>query len=117
MGKPKKGGFPPSQPIVNHITIKNGAIDKANAIIAWGDSVVWTNEDSVPYKLARFTNGQPETPPIIWADLGPAGTDSDTSQEVVFTWLSGMSKDPIVYQYGMLPPGTATATITAQIKV
>jgi hypothetical protein len=116
MGKPKKGGFPPSEPIVNRITIKNGAFDKANATIAWGDSVVWTNDDSVPYKLARFTNGQLDSS-IIWADLGPAGTDNETSSEVVFTWTSGMSKDPIVYQYGMLPPGTATATITAQIKV
>jgi hypothetical protein len=115
MGKPKKGGFPPSQPIVNYIAIKNGAID--NATIAWGDSVVWSNEDSVPYKLARFTNGQPETPLVIWAELGPVGTDSANSAEMVFVWSPGMSKDPIVYEYGMLPPGTATATITAQIKV
>jgi len=114
MGKPKKGGFPPSQPIVNYIAINGGAIN--NATIAWGDSVVWTNEDAESYKLAPFKNGQPD-PDNIWADLGPVGTDTANSAEMVFTWSPGMSKDPIVYQYGTLPPGTATATITAQIKV
>jgi hypothetical protein len=114
MGKPKKGGFPPSEPIVNYIAIKNGAID--NVTIAWGDSVVWTNQDPEPYKLAQFTSGQPD-PTKIWADLGPVNTDSANSAEMVFVWSPGMSKDPIVYEYGMLPPGTAKATITAQIKV
>lgn len=115
MGKPKKGGFPPSQPIVNYIAIKDGAMD--DVTIAWGDSVVWTNEDAESYKLAAFTDGKPDDPPIIWADLGPVGSDTANSAEMVFVWSPGMSKDPIVYEYGMLPPGTATATITAQIKV
>jgi hypothetical protein len=114
MGKPKKGGFPPSEPIVNYIAIKNGAME--NATIAWGDSVVWTNEDTESYKLAPIKNGKPD-PDNIWADLGPVGTDTANSAEMVFVWSPGMSKDPIVYEYGMLPPGTATATITAQIKV
>jgi hypothetical protein len=114
MGKPKKGGFPPSQPIVNYIAIKNGAI--GNVTVAWGDSVVWTNEDQQAYKLAPLVNGQPD-PTKIWADLGPVGSPTANSAEMVFTWSSGMSKDPIVYEYGMLPPGTAKATITAQIKV
>jgi hypothetical protein len=114
MGKPKKGGFPPSQPIVNYIAIKNGAID--NATIAWGDSVVWTNLDPESYKLAPITTGPPD-PTKIWAELGPVGTESANSAEMVFVWSSGMPKDPIVYKYGMLSPGTATATITAQIKV
>jgi hypothetical protein len=118
MGKPKKGGFPPSQPIVNYIAIKDGAMD--NVTIAWGDSVVWTNEDAESYKVVPFKNGQPD-PAITWADLGPVGTPTANSAEVVFVWSSGMSKDPIVYEYGIYLPGTetpkATATITAQIKV
>jgi hypothetical protein len=114
MGKPKKGGFPPSQPIVNYIAITSGNI--GNVTIAWGDSVVWTNEDAESYKLAPFTNGKPDATKI-WAELGPVGSDTANSAEMVFVWSPGMSKDPIVYQYGMLPPGTATATITAQIKV
>jgi hypothetical protein len=112
MGKPKKGGYPPPQPIVNYIAIKNGALDPANLTIAWGDSVVWTNNDPGPYKLAPFANGQPD-PTNIWADLGPGIV---TSAQIVFNWTPNLGKDPVVYEYGMLPPGTAKATITAQIS-
>jgi hypothetical protein len=114
MGKPVKGGFPSMQPIVNYIAVKNGEID--NATIAWGDSVVWQNFDAASYTIVQFTNGQPD-PDKVWAVLTGVGTPDANSAEIVFTWSPGMSKDPIVYPYGMLPPGKAKATITAQIKV
>jgi hypothetical protein len=114
MGKPKKGGFPAVQPKVNYVAIKSGEID--NVTIAWGDSVVWTNQDAASYKLAPIVNGQPDST-NIWADLTAKGTPNANSAEMVFTWSPGMSKDPVVYHYGMLPPGTAKATITAQITV
>jgi hypothetical protein len=114
MGKPKKGGFPSMQPKVNYIAVRNGEID--NATVAWGDSVVWTNFDAASYTLVQFTNGQPD-PAKVWAKLTGVGTENANSAEKVFVWSAGMSKDPIVYQYGMLPPGTAKAHITAQIKV
>lgn len=114
MGTPKKGGFPPVQPKVNFVAIKGGEID--NVTIAWGDSVAWTNEDDASYTLAASTNGQPD-PTKIWAQLTKAGTPDANSAEMVFAWQPGMSKDPVVYEYGMLPPGKAKAKITAQIKV
>src|SRR5438105_2460515 len=114
MGKPKKGGFPAAQPKVNYVAIKNGEID--NATIAWGDSVVGMNHDAVGYTLAASTSGQPD-PAKVWATLTAAGTDDANSSEMVFTWTPGMSKDPQVYQYGMLPPGTAKATLTLKISV
>jgi hypothetical protein len=114
VGQPKKGGFPPVQPKVNFVRIKGGEID--NVTIAWGDSVVWTNEDDASYTLAASTNGQPD-PAKIWAQLTKVGTPDANSAEMVFAWQPGMSKDPVVYEYGMLPPGTAKAKITAQIKV
>jgi hypothetical protein len=33
-----------------------------------------------------------------------------------FDWSQDKGKDPFTYEYGMLPPGTAKATITAQIS-
>src|ERR1700758_663071 len=104
MGQPKKGGFPPSQPKVNFVAIKGGEID--NVTIAWGDSVVWTNEDDAAYILAAITDGQPD-PTKIWAELTKVGTPGANSAEMVFTWQPGMPKDPVVYEYGMLPPGNA----------
>jgi hypothetical protein len=116
MGKPKKGGFPPAEPNVNYIAIKNGEID--NATIAWGDSVVWTNLDKASYSLALQTvNGTAPPNQVIWAQLTPVGTDAANSAEVVFQWSSDFGKDPVTYVYGMLPPGKATARIVAQIKV
>ena len=114
MGKPKKGGFPAVQPKVNYVDIKTGEID--NAIIAWGDSVVWRNFDKVGYTLAASTNGQPD-PAKTWATVTAAGTPDETSDAMVFTWTSGMSKDPLVLEYGMLPPGTGKAKLTVKISV
>ena len=110
----KKGGFPAVQPKVNYIAVKNGEID--NATIAWGDSVVWMNYDAASYTLAALTSGQPD-PAKVWATLTPFGTDDANSSPLVFTWQPGMSKDPQVYQYGMLPPGTAKAKLTVQVSV
>ena len=59
MGKPKKGGYPPPQPITHYIEIIDGKINPAAVTIAWGDCVVWTNKDAVSYTLALFTNGEP----------------------------------------------------------
>jgi hypothetical protein len=111
MGKPKKGGFPPPQPKVNYIEINDGGINPAAATIAWGDSVVWTNNDAVSYTLAVCTNGQPD-PQKVWAKVDP----NSTSAQVEFDWSPDLAKDPVVYEYGMLPPGQAKATITAQIS-
>ena len=111
MGKPKKGGFPPPQPRVNYIEIKDGKINSAATTIAWGDSVVWTNEDAVSYTLAVCTNGQPD-PQKVWASINA----HSSSAPVEFDCSPDMGKDPVVYEYGMLPPGTAKATITAQIS-
>jgi hypothetical protein len=116
LGKPKKGGYPPPQPTVNYIKIQSGEID--NATIAWGDSVVWTNLDKASYTLALQTvNGQPPPTQVIWAQLTAVGTEGANSAEMVFQWTADLGKDPVVYVYGMLPPGTAKARVTAQIKV
>lgn len=114
MGKPEKGGFPAVQPKVNYVAIKNGEID--NATIAWGDSVVWMNHDAVGYTLAALTNGQPDAAKV-WATLTAVGTGDANSSPMVFTWTPGTPKDPQVYQYGMLPPGTAKAALTVKISV
>lgn len=114
MGKPKKGGFPPVEPKVNYISVKNGEID--NATIAWGDSVVWVNHDAASYTLAALTNGQPDATKV-WAKLTPAGTGDANSSPMVFTWVQGIPKDPQVYPYGMLSGGTAKAKLTVQISV
>jgi len=114
MGKPKKGGFPAAQPNVQYIAVKNGEID--NATIAWGDSVVWMNHDATEYTLAALTNGQPD-PAKTWATLTAVGTPDANSSPMVFTWTPGTPKDPQVYGYGMLPPGTAKAELTVQVSV
>jgi hypothetical protein len=110
MGKPKKGGYPPPQPITNFIEITDGKINPAAVTIAWGDSVVWTNKDAVSYTLALIKNGVLTKDP--WAKLDP----NSTSAPMVFNWSTDLGKDPVVYDYGMLPPGEAKAKITAQIS-
>jgi hypothetical protein len=114
MGKPKKGGYPAVQPKVNYIRIQHGEIE--NAVIAWGDSVVWMNLDSTGYTIAGSTNGTPD-PNKVWAKVTAVGTPDANSSPLVFTWSPGMSKDPQVYPYGTLPPGTAKATLTVKISV
>ncbi len=114
MGNSKKGGFPAVQPKVNFVDIKNGEID--NATIAWGDSVVWVNHDTVEYTLASLTNGVAD-PKKVWVTLTAVGTGDANSSPLVFTWRPGMSKDPQVFEYGMLPPGTAKANLTVKISV
>ncbi len=114
MGKPKKGGFPAVQPKVNYVKIQNGEID--NATIAWGDSVVWMNHDATGYTLAGSTGGTPD-PAKVWATVTAVGTPDANSSPLVFTWSPGMSKDRQTYQYGMLPPGTAKATLTVKVSV
>jgi hypothetical protein len=110
MGKPKKGGFPAVQPKTNYVDIKNGEID--NAIIAWGDSVVWTNFDATEYTLAGLTNGEPDSA-NVWAVVAA----NSSSNALVFTWKPGIPKDPQVYHYGMLKGGKAKAQLTVQILV
>jgi hypothetical protein len=114
MGKPKKGGFPAVQPKVNYIKIQNGEID--NAVIAWGDSVVWMNLDATGYTIAGSTAGTPD-PAKVWATVTAVGTPDANSSPLVFTWTPGMSKDPQVYPYGTLAPGKAKATLTVKISV
>jgi len=114
MGNSKKGGFPAVQPKVNYIDIKNGEID--NATVVWGDSVVWMNHDAVGYTLAALTNGVAD-PAKVWATVTAVGTDDANSSPLVFTWKPGMSKDPQVFGYGLLPPATAKANLTVKISV
>ena len=97
---------------MNYVSIKNGEID--NATIAWGDSVVWMNHDAKGYTLAALTNGSAD-PAKVWAKLTAVGTEDANSSPLVFTWQPGMSKDPQVYEYGMLPPGTAKAKLTVHV--
>jgi len=111
MGKPKKGGYPAPQPITNYIEIKDGQINPAALTIAWGDLVVWTNKDAASYQLAVCKDGKPD-PGKIWRALAA----NASSAPLEFDWSSDMGKDPVTYEYGMLPPGTAKATITAQIS-
>jgi len=114
MGKPKKGGYPPPQPITNFIEIMDGKINPAAVTIAWGDYVAWTNKDAVTYTLVLFKNG--EQTKDTWATLNP----KSTSARMVFNWSSNLGKDPVTYEYGLLPPGetqaTVTSTITAQFS-
>jgi hypothetical protein len=115
MGKPKKGGFPAVQPKVNYVKIQNGEIE--NAIIAWGDSVVWMNLDSTGYTLAALTSsGQPDHTKV-WATVTAVNTPDANSSPLVFTWTPGTPKDPQVYPYGMLPPANGKAKLTVQISV
>jgi hypothetical protein len=110
MGKPKKGGYPPfPEPITHYIEIIDGKINPAAVTIAWGDWVAWTNKDAVLYTLVLFKNGEQTEGP--WATVNP----NSTSARKVFTWSSSLGKDPVVYEYGLLPPGETKAKITAKI--
>jgi hypothetical protein len=77
------------------------------------------NQDATGYTLAALlANGQPDpTPANAWAVLTAVGTENANSSPMVFTWRPGIPKDPQVYGYGMLPPGTAKAKLTVQISV
>jgi hypothetical protein len=114
MGKPKKGGYPPAQPIPHYIEIIDGKINPSAETIMWGDFVAWTNKDAVSYTLVLFKNGEQTEGP--WATVNP----NSTSASMVFNWKPILGKDPVVFEYGLLPPGetkaTITATITAQIS-
>lgn len=112
MGK-TKGGFPPVQPKTYYIDIQGGAMK--DTTIAWGDSIVFQNRDTVAYQVVSLTNGTPD-PSLQWASLGPAGSSTDNSPLIVFTWQSGLSRDPVEYPIGTIP-GTAKATLTVQMSV
>jgi hypothetical protein len=117
MGKPKKGGFPPAQASVQFIRIKDGKIE--NKTIAWGDSVVWQNEDAAKYTLILLEiNGQPVTPtPPPWATLGEVGKPGANSSQTPFNWPAGVPpKTPYIYTYGLQAPPKSQATLTVQIS-
>jgi hypothetical protein len=118
MGKPKKGGFPAMEPKTNYVKIKNNEID--NVTIAWGDSIVWMNQDSVAHSLAALDNSGKPDPAKPWGPpMGPVGSETANSPEFAFQWQQQgpPPKDPQVYQYGLLDHPTAKARVTVQIKV
>ncbi len=73
------------------------------------------NQDTTACVLAAFTNGVPDSTKV-WASLTAVGTADANSSPLVFTWNSTIPKDPQVYQYGMLPPGTAKASLTVRFR-
>jgi hypothetical protein len=116
MGKPKKGGFPPSQGSVQEVHIQGGKIE--DKTIAWGDWVVWMNKDPAKYTLILLEiNGKPVTPtPPPWATLGEVGKPDANSSAVLFSWPGVPPKTPYVYIYGMQEPPNSQATLTVQIS-
>jgi hypothetical protein len=116
MGKPKKDGFPAMEPKTNYVSIQNGKMESIT--IAWGDAVVWQNQDRLRYQIAQLgANGEPD-PASVWATVGPQGAPDENTQPVAFSWTESTPPpdQPHVFQYGLVGyPGKAT--ITAQIKV
>jgi hypothetical protein len=118
MGKPSKGGFPAMEPKTNYVKIKNNEID--NVTIAWGDSIVWMNQDNVTHSLAALgTSGSPDPAKPWGPPMGPVGSETANSPEFAFQWQQQgpPPKDPQVYQYGLLDHPTTKARVTVQIKV
>jgi len=120
MGKPKKGGYPPPWSATHYIEIAGGKIE--DMTIAWGDSVVWKNQDRAAYTLVVLTkNGQPVGlvyPANVWATLTQVDTDNANSPPREFPWKEGEipPKDPYVYQYGILELPAVKALLTVQIS-
>ena len=117
MGKPKKGGFPAMEPKTNYVSIQNGEID--NVTIAWGDSVVWINQDNMGHQLAALgPDGRPD-PTKPWGTVTPVGTDDANSSPLSFQWteITPPPKDPQIFEYGLIDAPTVKAKITVQIKV
>lgn len=118
MGKPKKGGFPAVQPTVRYVDIRNNEID--NATIAWGDSIVWMNKDSVTHALAALGGDGKPDPAKPWGPpMGPVGSATANSPAFQFPWNESTPPPPTptVYAYGLLDRPTSTAKVTVQIKV
>jgi len=118
MGKPKKGGYPAVQPTIHYVAIWNNEID--NATIAWGDSIVWMNNDHVTHALAALgCDGKPDPAKACGPPMGPVGSPTANSPEFQFPWNQPTPppKDPQVYAYGLLDHPTSTAKVTVQIKV
>jgi len=120
MGKPKKGGYPPPWSGTHYVEIAGGKIK--DTTIAWGDSVVWKNNDRASYTLVvLMKNGQPiglAYPANEWAKLSPVGADNANSPPREFPWKEGEipPKDPYVYQYGILELPNVKANLTVQIS-
>jgi hypothetical protein len=114
MGKPKKGGYPPPWPSTRDVEILGGKIK--DTTIAWGDSVVWKNQDRATYTLVVLTkNGQPVGlvyPANVWATLTFVDTDNANSPAREFPW----KEDPYVYQYGILELPSVKANLIVQIS-
>ena len=120
MGKPKKGGYPPPWPSTYYVDILNGKIE--DTTIAWGDSVVWKNNDSASYTLiVLMVNGKPVSlvyPANVWAKVTPVGADNANSPPREFAWNEGEipPKTPYIYQYGILELPNVKAILTVQIS-
>jgi len=123
MGKPKKGGYPPPQSSTRYVHILGGQIE--DMTIAWGDWVVWLNEDRAKYTLVVLeVNGTPVPPPPpdqpdanVWAKLTEVSTPDANSSPKQFYWPGAPPKDPYVYTYGMQQPPNSKGVLTVQINV
>jgi hypothetical protein len=121
MGKPKKGGYPPPWPTTRYVEILGGKIK--DQTIAWGDSVVWQNQDQATYTLViLMVNGKTVSlvyPANVWATLAAVGADTANSPPREFSWNEGEvpPKDPYIYQYGIRELPNVKAMLTVQISV
>jgi len=118
MGKHKTGVFPGLEPVTHYVTIQNNEID--NLTIAWGDSVVWSNQDSVTHSLAWLdANGNPDRNNPLGPPLGPKGSATANSVEFSYAWQRQPPppKEPEIYKYGLLDHPTSKATLTIQLKI
>lgn len=115
MGKPKKGGYPPPQGSTRYVHIAGGQIEAKT--IAWGDWVVWMNEDHAKYTLAVLEVNGAAVQPTVWATLTAVGSDDANSSPRQFYWPGAPPKDPYVYTYGMQEPPNSKGILTVQIVV
>jgi len=118
MGKPKKGGFPATQPVTHFVKIQGGEID--NLTLAWGDQVVWQNKDAYSHKLAGLgADGKPDPTKPWGQEITAVGSPGASSSPLSFQWLQTTPppKDPQIFQYGCLEHPNEKAHVTAQLKV
>ena len=117
MGDSKKGGYPPGIPVTHYVPIQNGKA--ADITVAWGDKVVFQNEDDAVYVIVGLTDSNPD-PAKIMGIVTAKGTASENSSEIGFYPPGLPPKKPTPFPYTLCPVNfttTSQQTITAQIKI